>query len=131
MVRTWYGHGAIFFCPNQDFQDLRIHGICLDKLRIRNCELRPASVPASAEKYKYNLIAIGVKYEAVGRRNMRENVETHGVRLRRAGKPAEMYRPFLRDATFGQRAPCVSAQSAVFPETVMFSFPRPKNQKDE
>jgi hypothetical protein len=35
---------------------------------------------------------------------MRENVETHGVRLRRAEKPAEMCCPFLRDATFETHA---------------------------
>jgi hypothetical protein len=63
--------------------------------------------------------------------NTRENVETHGVRLRHAGKPTEIYRPFLRDATFWRRTPCVSTQSAVFPETVTFLFPRPKNQNDE
>jgi hypothetical protein len=72
-----------------------------------------------------------VKYEAVGQRNTRENVETHGVRLRRARKPAEIYRPFLRDAIFGRRALCVSAQSAVCPETAAFLFPCQKNQKDE
>jgi hypothetical protein len=81
--------------------------------------------------YKYNLIAVGVKYDAVGRRNTRENVETHGVRLRRAGKPAETYRPFLREATFGRRAACVFAQSDVFAETSVFLFPRQKNQKNE
>jgi hypothetical protein len=38
MVRTWYGHGAISFCLNQDFQDLRIHKI--RPLSITNWELR-------------------------------------------------------------------------------------------
>jgi hypothetical protein len=66
--------------------------------------MKNSSRDANTQFYKYNLIADGVKYEAVGRRNMRENVETHGVRLRRAGKPAEIYRPFLRDATFGRRS---------------------------